>query len=347
MSGGYTDSRWLRNAGIPAYGVSGLFSDPGNNGVHGKNEQVAVNALFDSKEFLYRRVAAPLRAASRTAVESSRCRIDSRPKQPQTDRGGADRAVRRILLRRSAARGPRRAGPHRRPSRASALPAARGRACALLRLLCACALGAVEERPAAGRHPGSRDKAKQRAIAALIPDMPWIADAPAFLVFLANGSRLPQIARWRDKPFPNDHLDLFFNARPTAPRADDVFMRAAAAVGLGSCPISVIRDRAGGERVAGAAAASSRLPDLAGPPRPAASRPGSGSRRCTKIAMGGRAASQIDAYDRRERQALLPAARILSAGAWPPSTAIRGQGPAIRRALRADFRRVRARQGLG
>ena len=27
MSAGYTDSRWLRNAGIPAYGVSGLFSD--------------------------------------------------------------------------------------------------------------------------------------------------------------------------------------------------------------------------------------------------------------------------------------------------------------------------------
>ena len=56
MSGGYTDSRWLRNAGIPAYGVSGLFSDPGNNGVHGRNERVAVNALFDSKAFLYRLV---------------------------------------------------------------------------------------------------------------------------------------------------------------------------------------------------------------------------------------------------------------------------------------------------
>jgi acetylornithine deacetylase/succinyl-diaminopimelate desuccinylase-like protein len=56
MSGGYTDSRWLRNAGIPAYGVSGLFSDPGNSGVHGRNERVAVNALFDSKAFLYRLV---------------------------------------------------------------------------------------------------------------------------------------------------------------------------------------------------------------------------------------------------------------------------------------------------
>jgi acetylornithine deacetylase/succinyl-diaminopimelate desuccinylase-like protein len=56
MSAGYTDSRWLRNAGIPAYGVSGLFSDPGNNGVHGRNEQVSVKAVYDSKDFLYRLV---------------------------------------------------------------------------------------------------------------------------------------------------------------------------------------------------------------------------------------------------------------------------------------------------
>ncbi len=56
MSTGYTDSRWLRNAGIAAYGVSGLFSEPGRNGVHGLNEQVGVQQLYDSKEFLYRLV---------------------------------------------------------------------------------------------------------------------------------------------------------------------------------------------------------------------------------------------------------------------------------------------------
>jgi acetylornithine deacetylase/succinyl-diaminopimelate desuccinylase-like protein len=58
MSGGYTDSRWLRNAGIPAYGVSGLFSDPGKSGVHGLNEQAGVKEVYDSKEFLYRLVKA-------------------------------------------------------------------------------------------------------------------------------------------------------------------------------------------------------------------------------------------------------------------------------------------------
>ena len=56
MSAGYTDNRWLRNAGIPAYGVSGLFSDQGRNGVHGRNERVPVKSVYASKEFLYRLV---------------------------------------------------------------------------------------------------------------------------------------------------------------------------------------------------------------------------------------------------------------------------------------------------
>jgi acetylornithine deacetylase/succinyl-diaminopimelate desuccinylase-like protein len=56
MSGGYTDSRWLRNAGIASYGISGLFTDPVNSGVHGRNEQVGVKELYQSKEFLYRLV---------------------------------------------------------------------------------------------------------------------------------------------------------------------------------------------------------------------------------------------------------------------------------------------------
>jgi acetylornithine deacetylase/succinyl-diaminopimelate desuccinylase-like protein len=56
MSAGYTDNRWLRSAGIPAYGVSGLFSDTGRNGVHGRDERIAVKDVYTSKEFLYRLV---------------------------------------------------------------------------------------------------------------------------------------------------------------------------------------------------------------------------------------------------------------------------------------------------
>jgi nitroreductase len=114
----------------------------------------------------------------------------------------------------------------------------------LLRLLCACALSAPSKSDLQQADIlVVRDPSKQRAIAALISDMPWIAQAPAFLVFLANGHRLPTLARQRDKPFPNDHLDLFFNAVADTAIVLATFMRAAAAVGLGCCPISAIRDR--------------------------------------------------------------------------------------------------------
>ena len=115
---------------------------------------------------------------------------------------------------------------------------------ALVRLLCACALSAPSKSDLQQRDIlWVRDQEKQRAITALIPDMPWIADAPVFLVFLANGLRLPAIAQLRNKPFPNDHLDLFFNAAVDGALVLMNFMNAAAAVGLGCCPISAIRDR--------------------------------------------------------------------------------------------------------
>jgi len=113
----------------------------------------------------------------------------------------------------------------------------------LLRLLCACALSAPSKSDLQQADIlVVRDKSKQNAIAGLIADMPWIADAPVFLMFLANGARLPQIAAVRGKPFPNDHLDLFFNAVADCAIVLTTFMRAAAAVGLGCCPISAVRD---------------------------------------------------------------------------------------------------------
>ena len=115
----------------------------------------------------------------------------------------------------------------------------------LLRLLCACALSAPSKSDlqqcdivVVG------DDATRRSIGQLIPDMPWIVTAPVFLVFLANGGRLKRIAELRSKPFPNDHLDQFFNAAVDAGIVLATFIRAAEAVGLGCCPISVIRDHA-------------------------------------------------------------------------------------------------------
>jgi nitroreductase/FMN reductase [NAD(P)H] len=112
----------------------------------------------------------------------------------------------------------------------------------LLRLLCACALSAPSKSDLQQADIVVVNKADQAAIADLIPDQPFIRTAPAFLVFLASGRRLPEIARMRGKPFPNDHLDQFFNAAVDAGIVLATFMAAADAVGLGTCPISVIRD---------------------------------------------------------------------------------------------------------
>lgn len=53
MSTGATDSLFLRNAGIPVYGVSGIFSD-GTNRAHGQNERLLVKSFYEGQEFLYR-----------------------------------------------------------------------------------------------------------------------------------------------------------------------------------------------------------------------------------------------------------------------------------------------------
>ena len=103
------------------------------------------------------------------------------------------------------------------------------------------AVGAEQERSAAGRHP-DREQGGPGGDRRSHPGPAVHPTAPAFLVFLANGRRLPEIAKMRGKPFPNDHLDQFFNAAVDAGIVLASFIRAADAVGLGTCPISVIRD---------------------------------------------------------------------------------------------------------
>jgi nitroreductase len=115
----------------------------------------------------------------------------------------------------------------------------------LLRLLCACAMSAPSKSDLQQADILIvRETARRDAITDLLPEMPWLRQAPMFLVFLANGRRMPTLSQWRGRPFPNDHLDLFFNAVVDASLVLATFMRAAEAVGLGCCPISVIRDHA-------------------------------------------------------------------------------------------------------
>jgi len=114
----------------------------------------------------------------------------------------------------------------------------------LLRLLFACALSAPSKsdlQQADIVHVA--DRATVKAVADSIPDMPWIADAPVFLVFVANNRRIRQVGEWRGKPFANEHLDHFMNAAVDAAIVMATFIRAAEAVGMAACPISHVRNR--------------------------------------------------------------------------------------------------------
>lgn len=62
MSTGATDGLFLRAAGIPVYGVSGIFNELGDVRAHGKDERILARSFFEGQEFLYRllkRLAAP------------------------------------------------------------------------------------------------------------------------------------------------------------------------------------------------------------------------------------------------------------------------------------------------
>jgi acetylornithine deacetylase/succinyl-diaminopimelate desuccinylase-like protein len=52
MSTGATDSHYFRAVGIPSYGISGLFSTPGETNAHGRDEKLRVKSYYDGLEFL-------------------------------------------------------------------------------------------------------------------------------------------------------------------------------------------------------------------------------------------------------------------------------------------------------
>ena len=53
MSTGATDGAKMRNAGIPTYGVSGLFIDRNDMRIHGQDERLRKASLYSGYEFLY------------------------------------------------------------------------------------------------------------------------------------------------------------------------------------------------------------------------------------------------------------------------------------------------------
>ena len=48
-----TDAIYLAEAGIPTYGLSGMFVDPDLSNIHGLNERIRVQSLYDGRDFLF------------------------------------------------------------------------------------------------------------------------------------------------------------------------------------------------------------------------------------------------------------------------------------------------------
>jgi acetylornithine deacetylase/succinyl-diaminopimelate desuccinylase-like protein len=53
---GASDAQFLNPAGIPTYGVTGIFTDPDGGNIHGLNERVRVQSVYEGRTFLYRLV---------------------------------------------------------------------------------------------------------------------------------------------------------------------------------------------------------------------------------------------------------------------------------------------------
>src|SRR6266850_232120 len=56
METGATDGLYLRNAGIPVYGVSGVFVDINDIRAHGRDERIGVQDYYDGAEYIYQLV---------------------------------------------------------------------------------------------------------------------------------------------------------------------------------------------------------------------------------------------------------------------------------------------------
>jgi nitroreductase/FMN reductase [NAD(P)H] len=87
-----------------------------------------------------------------------------------------------------------------------------------------------------------RDPARIRRIADWIGTMDWIATAPVFLIWCGDMRRGQRICAEHGMEHANNNLDTFLNTAVDGALAMAHFMAAAEAVGLGTCPISYVRN---------------------------------------------------------------------------------------------------------
>ena len=93
-----------------------------------------------------------------------------------------------------------------------------------------------------------QDPAKIAAVADWIGTMPWIKEAPVFLFFCGDIRRGRRLCELHGLEHANDNVDTFLNATADAALAMAHLILAAEMAGLGTCPISYVRNHL--ERVA-------------------------------------------------------------------------------------------------
>lgn len=115
---------------------------------------------------------------------------------------------------------------------------------ALVRTLCGVALSAPSKSDLQQRDIVIVSDPAIRTQLDAITGFDWQPTAPVLLVFCANHQRFHDCHRLAGVPMTNDHLDGFFNAAVDAGIALQAFITAAERIGLGCCPISVLRNEA-------------------------------------------------------------------------------------------------------
>ena len=86
------------------------------------------------------------------------------------------------------------------------------------------------------------DRARRKRLGALFPDMPWIGTSPLFLVFCGDARRLERLGARHGLSPANGTFEGFFNATVDAALALQTCILTAEGIGLGCCPISVLRN---------------------------------------------------------------------------------------------------------
>jgi FMN reductase [NAD(P)H] len=87
-----------------------------------------------------------------------------------------------------------------------------------------------------------RDKPRIKQIADWIGTMDWIATAPVFLVWCGDMRRGQRLCEMHGMKHANNNLDTLLNTAVDCSLAMGQFIAAAELIGLGTCPISYVRN---------------------------------------------------------------------------------------------------------